>query len=272
VIDTHAHVHDAKFDADRSETIARARAVGVEQIVLVGCDLADTERAIQCAREFSLHASIGIHPHEAAQAPEDIVERFDALYDSKHVVAIGEIGLDYFYTHSPPDVQQRILREQLAYASTHRLPTIFHQRDAFEDFIGILREAYDPTYGGVVHCFTGDSVQASQLVDEFGLRLGIGGVLTFKNDYAMPSEKSASMRSCSKPTAPILPRCRYAVSATSRRISLTPLVDSLPNLRSASMRRSRVPTRPHARSFRHSFRPRKGAPAPTHRKSGCAIS
>jgi len=181
VIDTHAHVHDAKFDADRSETIARARAVGVEQIVLVGCDLADTERAIQCAREFSLHASIGIHPHEAAQAPEDIVERFDALYDSKHVVAIGEIGLDYFYTHSPPDVQQRILREQLAYASTHRLPTIFHQRDAFEDFIGILREAYDPTYGGVVHCFTGDSVQASQLVDEFGLRLGIGGVLTFKN-------------------------------------------------------------------------------------------
>jgi len=181
VIDTHAHVHDAKFDADRDAVVARARDAGIEQMITVGCDLADSERALNCARTYGLRASLGIHPHEAISAPERIAEAFDALFDPTIHIAIGEIGLDYYYDNSPREVQQRVLREQLAYASRRRLPTIFHQRDAFEDFVAALRESYDPALGGVVHCFTGDATQAQLLVGEFGLRLGIGGVLTFKS-------------------------------------------------------------------------------------------
>ena len=181
MIDTHAHVHDAKFDDDREAMLARARAAGVDRIVTVGCDLADSERALQCARTYGLQASLGIHPHEAIDAPERIDEAFDRLFDPAVHVAVGEIGLDYYYDHSPRDVQRRVLREQLAYAKRRRLPTIFHQRDAFEDFVAALRESYDPVLRGVVHCFTGDATQARLLVGEFGLRLGIGGVLTFKS-------------------------------------------------------------------------------------------
>ncbi len=181
MIDTHAHVHDAKFDEDRVAMLERARAAGVDRIVTVGCDLADSERALQCARTYGLQASLGIHPHEAIDAPERIDEAFDRLFDPAVHVAVGEIGLDYYYDHSPRDVQRRVLREQLAYAKRRRLPTIFHQRDAFDDFVAALRESYDPALRGVVHCFTGDATQARLLVGEFGLRLGIGGVLTFKS-------------------------------------------------------------------------------------------
>ncbi|MDH2909096.1 MAG: TatD family hydrolase [Candidatus Eremiobacteraeota bacterium] len=181
MIDTHAHVHDAKFDEDREAMLARARAAGVDRIITVGCDLADSERALDCARTYGLTASLGIHPHEAIDAPERIDLAFDRLFDAAVHVAIGEIGLDYYYDHSPREIQRRVLDEQLAYAKQRRLPTIFHQRDAFDDFVAALRESYDPSLGGVVHCFTGDAAQARLLVGEFGLRLGIGGVLTFKS-------------------------------------------------------------------------------------------
>ncbi|MGC8485175.1 MAG: TatD family hydrolase [Candidatus Baltobacteraceae bacterium] len=181
MIDTHAHVHDAKFDDDRAATIQRARDAGIEEIVTVGCDLADSTRALECARAYGLRASIGIHPHEAIGAPESIDRAFDELFDPVVHVAVGEIGLDYYYDNSPRDVQREVLRKQLDYAVRRKLPTIFHQRDAFDDFVTELRAGFDRSLGGVVHCFTGDAAQARLLVEEFGLRLGIGGVLTFKS-------------------------------------------------------------------------------------------
>ena len=181
MIDTHAHVHDAKFDEDRAETIRRAREAGIDALITVGCDIADSKRALECARTFGLRASIGIHPHEAIGAPERIDLAFDELFDPAVHVAVGEIGLDYYYDNSPRDVQRKVLREQLAYAAGRKLPTIFHQRDAFDDFVAELRAGFDRSLGGVVHCFTGDAAQARLLVEEFGLRLGIGGVLTFKS-------------------------------------------------------------------------------------------
>jgi TatD DNase family protein len=183
MIDTHAHMHDKQYDDDREETIARARAAGVEAIVTIGCDLADSERAIRTAEAYGLWATIGIHPHEAADAPDDIATAFDELRAgaSAPIVAIGETGLDYHYNHSPADDQRRVLRAQIAYAHAHRLPVVFHQREAFDDFTAILRETWDPaTMRGIIHCFTGNAAEAETFVREFGMLLGIGGVVTFK--------------------------------------------------------------------------------------------
>jgi TatD DNase family protein len=183
MIDTHAHLHDKQYDDDRAETIARARAAGVETIVTIGCDLADSERAIRTAETYGLLATIGIHPHEAEDAPDDIATAFDELRAgaSAPIVAIGETGLDYHYNHSPADDQRRVLRAQIAYAHQANLPVVFHQREAFDDFTAILRELWNPaTMRGIIHCFTGNAAEAKTFVGEFGMLLGIGGVVTFK--------------------------------------------------------------------------------------------
>ncbi|HEY3675597.1 MAG TPA: TatD family hydrolase, partial [Candidatus Tumulicola sp.] len=118
---------------------------------------------------------------EAQDVPGDYLQTLRTYAGNERVVAIGEIGLDYYYNHSPRERQLRVLREQLDLARELNMPVIFHQRDAFEDFIGVLREQLLDGMRGVVHCFTGDPDQAEILVREFDLKLGIGGVLTFKN-------------------------------------------------------------------------------------------
>lgn len=180
MIDTHAHVHDAKFDEDRAAVIDRARTAGVTTMITVGCDVPDSFRALELAREYRLYSSVGIHPHEAKDAPADIPAIFESFLRDPRVVAIGEAGLDYYYDHSPRDIQRRVLREQLELAHEAGFPFIFHQRDAFDDFLEILRERWSSPMRGVVHCFTGDATQAKTLTQEFGLYLGIGGVITFK--------------------------------------------------------------------------------------------
>ena len=182
MFDTHAHVHDPAFDADRELMLARAQGAGVRRIITVGTNLADSRRAIATALAHGLDFSIGIHPHEAQDAPPDIAAAFDELIAlaGRAPAALGEMGLDYYYDHSPREEQRRILIAQLRYAREHPLPLIFHQRDAFEDFVDVLRSECSAPIRGVVHCFTGDTAQARAFV-ESGLKLGIGGVLTFKN-------------------------------------------------------------------------------------------
>lgn len=181
MIDTHCHVHDRAFDADRDEVIECAREAGVRAMVTIGEDIADSRRAIETAQRYDLRAAAGIHPHEAAGAPPDIAAELSPLLDAGGVVALGEIGLDYYYDRSPRDVQLRVFAEQLALARERGMPVVFHQRDAFDDFTRVLREQWRPSMRGVVHCFTGTPDQARTYVDEFGLLLGIGGVLTFPN-------------------------------------------------------------------------------------------
>ncbi len=185
MIDSHAHVHDKAFADDREEIVSRAHEAGVTEIITVGCDLADSARAIACAREFGLRSSVGIHPHEAKDAPDDLADAFAPLLADPSVVAIGETGLDYYYDHSPREDQARVLRAQIRVAREHNLPLIFHHRDAFEDFYAILRDEFVAGMRGVIHCFTGDTTQARIYVEEFGLKLGIGGVLTFKTAEAL---------------------------------------------------------------------------------------
>lgn len=181
MIDTHAHVHDKAFDDDRDAVVERARAAGVTAIVNAAEHVEDSKRAIATARAYGMYAAVGIHPHEAIDAPADVDAAFAPLLGEPEVVAIGEAGLDYYYDHSPRDVQQTVLRAQLRIARERKLPLIFHHRDAYDDFTRILREEFAPGMRGVIHCFTGDAAQARTFVAEFGLQLGIGGVLTFKS-------------------------------------------------------------------------------------------
>lgn len=183
MIDTHAHVHDRTFDEDREVMLGRARAAGVDAIVTVGCDVEDSRRACEIAESYDLYATLGVHPHEAKELPAEFARIFDSLREQHpaRVVAVGETGLDYHYDHSPRAVQRRVLSAQLAYARERRLPLIFHQREAHEDFVAALRDGYDPQGGrGIVHCFTGNPDEAALFTSEFGLLLGIGGVVTFK--------------------------------------------------------------------------------------------
>ena len=183
MIDTHAHVHDSVFDADRTAMLERAREAGVDGIVTVGCSLDDSRRACETAEVYRLCATVGIHPHEAAAAPADLAGAFDALRErfGSRVVAVGETGLDYYYDYSPRPVQREVFARQLAYARERGLPLVFHQRDAYDDFTAVLRDGFDPVaQRGIVHCFTGTDAQARTFIDEFGLLLGIGGVVTFK--------------------------------------------------------------------------------------------
>ncbi|HTD33045.1 MAG TPA: TatD family hydrolase [Candidatus Elarobacter sp.] len=183
MIDTHAHVHDRAFDEDREAVLARARERGVAAIVTVGCDVEDSRRACETAERYGLAATIGIHPHEAKDAPADLAATFDALRDryGERIAAVGETGLDYHYDHSPREVQRAVFAAQLAYARERALPLVFHQREAHEDFVAGLRAGYDPrAQRGIVHCFTGTTGEARLFTGEFGLMLGIGGVVTFK--------------------------------------------------------------------------------------------
>ena len=185
MIDTHCHIHDKQYDEDRDAVMARARERGVGELVTVGCDLADTERALAAAERYGIRASVGIHPHEAKDAPEDVAAAFAPLLADPHAVAIGETGLDFYYDHSPRDAQERVLRAQLRIARERGLPVIFHQRDAYDDVVRVLREEFAAGMRGVIHCFTGDTAQAKTFTQEFGLYLGIGGVLTFKTAEAL---------------------------------------------------------------------------------------
>lgn len=150
-------------------------------MVTIGEDISDSRTALETAQRYGLRAAVGIHPHEAAGAPPDIASALTPLLDESSVVALGETGLDYYYERSPRDVQMRVFAQQLRIARERATPVVFHQRDAFEDFTRILREEWRPGMRGVVHCFTGTTDQARRYVDEFGLVLGIGGVLTFPN-------------------------------------------------------------------------------------------
>lgn len=181
MIDTHAHIHDKAFDEDRDAVVARMRDAGVETAVSVGCDLDDSTRALETATRYGLYASAGIHPHEAKDAPQDIAAAFAPFLENERVLAIGETGLDYYYDHSPRDAQQRVLRAQIALARERNYPVIFHHRDAFDDFLAILRDEWRADMRGIIHCFTGDTAQAQTYVNEFGMKLGIGGVITFKS-------------------------------------------------------------------------------------------
>lgn len=182
-VDSHCHLDDSQFDADRAETIARARAAGVETMMAIGTGEGppDLEAAIRLAdRQEFIYATVGVHPHDASKATDDTFVRMETLLRHSKVRAVGEIGLDYHYDFSPRDVQRAVFERQLALATEADLPVVIHTREAWEDTLAILRAAarLAGIMPGIMHCFTGDAAQAREALD-LGFHLAFGGVLTF---------------------------------------------------------------------------------------------
>jgi TatD DNase family protein len=179
LVDSHCHLDDEQFDADREQVIARALEVGVERMVAIGTGNGppDLEAGIRLARRYScMYATVGVHPHDAAKATLETFAQLAQLADDDKVLAVGEIGLDYHYDFSPRDVQQSVFVEQLQLAGSAGKPVVIHTREAWEDTLSLLRANW--TGGGIMHCFTGGPDEARQALD-LGFHLSIGGVITF---------------------------------------------------------------------------------------------
>jgi len=179
LIDTHAHLDSSDYSDDRAALIARTFAGGVG-VITVGVDLESSEAALKLAQHHrSIWAGVGVHPHEARRFNAQVEKRLRELVTDQKVVAIGEIGLDYYRDLSPRKVQRDALVEQIELANQVDLPVIIHSRESTKDMLAILR-AHRPKQG-VIHSFLGDIDLAREFMD-LGLYLGIGGPLTFKKN------------------------------------------------------------------------------------------
>ena len=179
MIDTHCHLEMEAFDDDREDVIKRAREAGLEAIITIGSDFEGCKGAVALAEKYDfIYATVGIHPHDAKGFNEDIFSQIKEWAKNKKVVAIGEIGLDYHYDHSPRDIQRDVFKKKLYYAKEINLPVIVHSREAKRDTLQILKES--AVSKGVMHCFSGDMDMAERAM-EMGFYISIAGPVTFKN-------------------------------------------------------------------------------------------
>ncbi len=187
LVDSHAHVDGEEFDADRDEVLERARAAGVRAILNVGtCDPqgGNFERAIALAEKHGdVYAAVGVHPHDAKLFDDMAAAHLMKLLTSSgRVVALGEIGLDYHYDHSPRDTQREVFARQLRMAREVNLPVIIHSREADEETVEVIRAEASASGGGragVMHCFSGSLSMAEQVL-ELGFMISFAGNITFK--------------------------------------------------------------------------------------------
>jgi len=185
LVDSHVHLDDKQFDADREGAIERALAAGVDRMMAIGTGNgpADLDVAVRMADRYPfMYATIGVHPHDASKATDETWTHMRSLAAHPKVLAVGEIGLDYHYDFSPRDVQRAVFEQQLALAAEFGKPIVIHTREAWDETLAILRAHWQG--GGIMHCFTGDEGQARQALD-LGFHLGFGGVLTFPKAEAV---------------------------------------------------------------------------------------
>src|SRR5438132_828005 len=188
LVDSHAHLEMEQFDSDREQMIARAREAGVESIVAIGTGTGpgSLDCGIQLAEKYEfIYATIGIHPHEAKLATDADLNDLEHLARKPKVIAWGEIGLDYFYDHSPRDVQKRVFLRQLELASAAKLPVVIHCRpsdgsdNVWQDCLSLLEQHWRAgERGGILHCFTGKWSHAKRALD-IGFMISFAGNITF---------------------------------------------------------------------------------------------
>ena len=179
VFDTHCHLDDEKFDEDREDAYQRMMDAGVRRCVCVGSDLPTSRRSLAFAQAHEgVFAAVGVHPHEAKDAPEGYLDELTQLLAGKKAVALGEIGLDYYYDLSPRDVQRQVMDQQVDLAIRLDVPVIFHIRDAHGDMIDYFRSR-KTLPGGIIHCFSGSAETAREYV-KMGFYISFAGPLTFK--------------------------------------------------------------------------------------------
>ena len=180
LIDSHAHLEMGEFDRDRDDVLARARQAGIGVIITVGTNLKDCHKAVSLSERYEeVYAAIGIHPHDVKGIDDKTYQALKTLALSHKVVAYGEIGLDFYRNRSPREIQIRRFGEQLEIACALRLPVIVHDRDAHEETMQMLKAAKREG-GGVIHCFSGDTVMARHCLD-MGFYISVPGPVTYAN-------------------------------------------------------------------------------------------
>jgi TatD DNase family protein len=184
LVDTHAHLQWASFDKDREKVISRARKAGVEHIVNIGFDLEGSRKAVELAEKYNgLYATVGIHPHNANQLNQNVLDELRKLSENPKVVAIGEIGLDYYRNFSPRESQKKAFEYQLFLAEELKLPVVIHNREAQTDSLKILSK-FERKMEGIMHCFSGNIEMAEWCVKS-NFFISFAGPVTFPNSHEL---------------------------------------------------------------------------------------
>ena len=179
-IDSHAHIQLSQFDRDRDAVLKRAHEVSVSHILVIGFDMETSLGAVELAEQHThIYATVGMHPHDAKDLTDDTLKTFRELAAHPQVIALGEIGLDYYRNRSPRPVQKEAFEKQLDLAEEVQMPIVIHNRDAYMDILPIL-EARHGKIQGVLHCFTGDVELMHRSLD-LDFHIGIGGIVTYPN-------------------------------------------------------------------------------------------
>jgi TatD DNase family protein len=187
LIDSHAHIQGKEYAGETAAVIERARLAGVEQIIAVGGagDMSSNSEAVALADSFeNIYATVGMHPHDAKDVGEKELQTLKDLALHPKVIAVGETGLDYYYDHSPRDVQRRVFAQFIHMARETELPIVVHERDAASDGAELLRSEGAGKLRGVIHCFTGNYEAARAYLD-LGFYISFTGIITFKNAEAL---------------------------------------------------------------------------------------
>jgi TatD DNase family protein len=182
VIDSHCHLDSERFAEDQAEVIERAFAAGVERMMCIGTGDGppDIEGAVRIADRYEkIYATVGVHPHDASKYDDGVGSRLAELLKHRKVLALGEIGLDYHYDHSPRDIQQAAFIDQMRIAADARMPIVIHTREAWDDTFALIEQHWKPTgLGGIMHCFSGGPAEAQRSLD-LGFHLSFSGIVTF---------------------------------------------------------------------------------------------
>lgn len=182
--DSHAHYDDSRFDTDRDEIIKGLLQQNVNTVINVGADMVSSHNSIRLSETYPhVFAAVGVHPHEAEHMKEEDLEQLKTWFSHEKVVALGEIGLDYYYDHSPREVQRYWFDRQMKLAEECDMPVVIHNRDAHADTMEILKRY--PDVRGVLHCYSGSAQMAQELM-KMGWYLAFGGSCTFKNVKVLP--------------------------------------------------------------------------------------
>ena len=184
LVDSHAHLDGSQFNSDREATIQRATDNGISHILTVGCDLESSAASVALAHKYdNICAAVGIHPHDATQMSEQTLQQLRKLLAPPKVVALGEIGLDFYRDRSPRDIQRSAFRQQIRLAKEVGKPIIVHDRDAHEEVLQILMDENAAEVGGVLHCFSGDLLMARKCL-ELGFYLSFPGTISYPKNQA----------------------------------------------------------------------------------------
>lgn len=185
IFDSHAHYDDKQFDEDREQVLTHLKDVGVEQVVNISNGWDDMLRMLDMIGRYPfMYGTVGIHPCKVSDLNEERMGRLREFCHRDKIVAVGEIGLDYYWMSDPKEVQREWFIRQLHLAKEENLPVVIHSRDASQETFDIMKAEHAGTTGGVIHCYSGSYEMAKEYV-KLGYYLGIGGVVTFKNSKVL---------------------------------------------------------------------------------------